>query len=257
MTDPDEVQPPLEEQTPPPVAESAPRERYPFWGYLDLSILTLLAFPLLFAAALAVQGLFAALPGRPNKALVAIAVQFLFWALWFAAVHAIIRLKYDRPFWRSLAWLRPPREFSHAAWMGVLTALASAAVLALLHPPEIKAPIEELMQGRLAIALMLIFGVTLAPLCEELAFRGLLLPLLVRSLGAVAGILLAGLAFALLHGAEYAWSWQRLAVILFAGAAFGWLRYRSGSTAAATVMHATYNLTFFLGFLAQKSLRIH
>jgi membrane protease YdiL (CAAX protease family) len=99
------------------------------------------------------------------------------------------------------------------------------------------------------------FAVTLGPLCEELAFRGFLQPLLVSTFGAVGGVLLQAVPFAALHGAEYAWSWQQLLVMLFAGSAFGWMRQRTGSTASATYMHAGFNLVVFLGMLVENFVR--
>ena len=48
-----------------------------------------------------------------------------------------------------------------------------------------------------------IIGTTLAPLCEEIVFRGFLQPLLVRSFGAASGVLLAALAFGLMHLQEW------------------------------------------------------
>jgi hypothetical protein len=253
MTDPELS--PVQSGEPCPTVPAAPRD--PCWGYPDVLMLVGLAVPLMLIAAGAVKGVEALVTGKWNPALAAIAVQFGFWGLWFGAVYGVLRLEYCRPFWRSLGFLRPPRGFSYAALMGAITALLSVLLSALLRPPDIKTPLDELMQGRLALTLIVIFGVTLAPLCEELAFRGLLLPLLARSTGAAAGVLLTAVPFALLHGSEYAWSWQRLAVIFFAGAAFGWLRLKTGSTAASAVMHATYNLIFFVGFFYQKAVGIH
>ena len=60
---------------------------------------------------------------------------------------------------------------------------------------------------------------------------------------------LSALPFALLHGPQYAWSWRHLVLITVAGVAFGYARYRSGSTAAAAIVHAAYNTTFFLAFV--------
>jgi membrane protease YdiL (CAAX protease family) len=70
-------------------------------------------------------------------------------------------------------------------------------------------------------------------------------------LGAAAGILGTGALFGLLHAPEYAWSWRHVLLITAAGSAFGWVRYKSGSTAASTFMHAAYNLTQFAAFLGQ------
>jgi len=95
-------------------------------------------------------------------------------------------------------------------------------------------------------------GITLAPLCEELGFRGFLQPLLVRSLGAVPGVLLTALPFGLLHYQEYGNSWRHALIIAVAGAAFGWMRQATGSTKAAVVMHAAYNLLFFIALMTEK-----
>jgi uncharacterized protein len=97
--------------------------------------------------------------------------------------------------------------------------------------------------------------VVLGPLCEELAFRGFLMPLLIRSLGVTAGILLTGLLFGALHAYEYEWSWRHSLLISVAGAVFGWARYALGSTAASTFMHATFNLTQFAALLAQSGVK--
>jgi membrane protease YdiL (CAAX protease family) len=89
-------------------------------------------------------------------------------------------------------------------------------------------------------------------LCEELIFRGFVLPLLVRSIGPLGGILLTAIPFALMHGPQYHWSWQHLALLSGVGCAFGWARYSTGSTAVPAVMHAGYNATLFAAYLLAK-----
>jgi hypothetical protein len=185
--------------------------------------------------------------------MLAVAVTFSLYGLWFLALSLLLRLRYDRPFWRSLACVWPPRGFWHSAACGVLLAMASLLLGVALRIPETKTPLEELLKDRASILLIGVFGVTLGPLCEELIFRGFLMPLLARSFGALAGVLLAALPFALLHGQEYAWGWKQLAIVFLAGAAFGWMRHRSGSTAAAAVMHGAYNLVFFVMLAALKT----
>jgi hypothetical protein len=108
-----------------------------------------------------------------------------------------------------------------------------------------------LLRDRTSLALVGVFAVTLGPLCEELIFRGFLQPLLARTLGAAAGVVVTAAVFALPHGPQYAWSWQHVLLITLAGAVFGWVRHRSGSTMAAAVMHAGYNLVFFAALAAQ------
>jgi membrane protease YdiL (CAAX protease family) len=92
----------------------------------------------------------------------------------------------------------------------------------------------------------------LGPLFEELLFRGFLQPLLQRALGPWPAIFLAATGFAVLHGAQYKWSWQHLLLVGWAGVAFGYARYTTGSTAAAALLHGGYNLTFFVGYLIQS-----
>jgi uncharacterized protein len=258
MTDP-QTPPPVEgEQPPQPAPEleplpPPPPERTPFWSYLDLVLLVLLAFPLLLLSPLLIGGVVAALHRTLPKVAFLLAAQFLFYAFWFLLLFQIIRLRYGRAFWPSLGWVRTRYPFwTYAGW-GFAIAIFCAALSALLPRTHIKIPLEELLQDRSSILLMGAFAVSLGPLAEELAFRGFLMPLLVRSFGAAGGVLLQALPFALLHGPEYGWAWQQLIVMFLAGAAFGVVRHHTGSTAASTYAHAAFNLTAVAGALAQSS----
>jgi len=122
----------------------------------------------------------------------------------------------------------------------------------LLRTPEISLPFEQMLDNRPTLLLFSAFVIILGPLCEELAFRGFLLPLFLRSFGAAAGIVVTGLLFGCLHAPEYSWSWRHVLLVAVAGTVFGWVRYRTGSTAAATYMHSSYNLTQFAAFVVQS-----
>ncbi len=251
MTDPSEPQPPPDFELPPPsVAPPAP-ERVPFWGYRDLMFLIAVAFILLLVVGRVALLFFKG----PLGAVQALVVTFAFEGLWFVALYGLMRFGYGRPFWRSLGWVKTSRGFWDAFGWGLLTALICVALGSLLPTPHVKTPMEELLKDRASLLLMGFFAVTLGPLCEELAFRGFLQPLLVSTFGAAAGVALQAVPFAALHGAEYAWSWQQLLVMLLAGAAFGWMRHRTGSTAAAAYMHAGFNCVVFMGILAENFVR--
>jgi len=236
-----------------PAVEPAPRpERYPFWGYQDLVILLGLILPVVVLSALIVGGLLQFFPQQASSPAVGVlSAQFLAYSLWFFCLWTLIRFRYGKPFWFSLAWVTPRRSLLLYAVYGPLLALAVGVAGALLQTPEIKMPMMDLLRDRLSITLVGLFAVTLGPLAEELAFRGFVLPLLARSLGPVPAILVTSGVFALLHGPQYAWSWRHVLLIALASVAFCIIRLRSGSTLAATAMHATYNLTFFVVFLAQ------
>jgi hypothetical protein len=113
-----------------------------------------------------------------------------------------------------------------------------------------------MMKDRNTLIVLAIFGTTAAPVAEELAFRGFLQPLLVRNLGAVAGIALAAVLFGGLHYSEYGASWRSALLVALAGAAFGCVRYWTGSTAAAAIMHASFNGLQFLALLTAAKSRL-
>jgi len=113
----------------------------------------------------------------------------------------------------------------------------------------VEAPFQELLFDR---RLRIVFGVAsvlAGPLCEELAFRGFLMPLLAKWLGAAAGIVVTGAAFAFVHGPQYKWMWQYILLLSIAGSAFGWARWRYKSTMSSMVMHSSFNLTVFLAHI--------
>ncbi len=77
----------------------------------------------------------------------------------------------------------------------------------------------------------------LAPLCEEVVFRGYLQRTLQLRRGPAAAILLAALAFAARHLDPV-----RFPALVFLGALFGWLAWRTGSIWPAVAAHAANNL---------------
>ena len=236
------------QQPPPP-----PPERYPFWDYTDILIFAGLAIPSLLAAELITKGFLALFHLHPAlKVMELLPAQFLGYLLLFGGLWAIFRLKYGRPFWRSLSWSAMRVPFSLVMVCGVMAAFGVGIASNLIHTPDTSNPMTELMEGRAALIMMAVFGITLGPLFEELAFRGFLQPLLVRSVGAVAGVLLAALPFGLLHYQEYGNSWRHALVISLAGASFGAMRQVTGSTRAAALMHASYNAFFFLVLFARR-----
>jgi hypothetical protein len=241
-----------------PVTE-APRQEYPFWEYKDIILFFGVSLPSLVLAALLVRGMRALLPVLPaSKALDVLLVQFLGYGFLFISLYLLLRIRYGRPFWSSLAWEGSSKAIGVAFFGGPAVAVTVAAVGLLLDPPKVNVPMEELLRDRLSIVLVGLFATTLGPMCEELAFRGFLQPLLTRTFGAIAGVVLAALPFTLLHGPQYGWSWQHVVPVGLAGLSFGIVRYVSGSTAAATAMHATYNLTVFSAAVLQRgsSLRL-
>jgi len=225
--------------------------RTPFWNYLDLAFFISLGFPALLIAAFVVRGFGGPLHlGKPMQGLLA---QLIWYSIIFSSLYGLLRLRYNEPFWRSLGWKILPAPGTLLTFLaGPALAITLGYVGYLLRAPEVKLPFEQMLEDRPTTILFAVFVVILGPLCEELAFRGFLMPLLMRSLGAVPGIVATSLLFGGVHAYEYAWSWRHVLLISTAGMVFGWVRYRTGSTAASTFLHSTYNLTQFAAFMVQN-----
>jgi uncharacterized protein len=233
-----------------PMDLAPPTTHGPFFDYADLFFFIGLCVPCIFIALLLVRAakFFAPMPTSVQLLL----VQSLWYVLAFGSLTALFRLRYRRPFWRSLGW----RPLSFAAAIGALLggpllALSVGLLGSALRTPEIDLPFEQMLGSPGTIVLLGMVVVIFGPVAEELAFRGFLMPLLMRSLGTVAGIVLTGVIFGSSHGYEYQWSWRHMLLISAAGCVFGWVRYKTQSTLASAFMHSTFNLTQFAAFLVQ------
>jgi uncharacterized protein len=221
--------------------------KYPFWTYEELGLLVGSVIPIFLLVSLV--GYFTRLKGGAA----AMVVQSLFYALLLGVLYLLVAWRYGQPFWKSLGWTAFRLPFLIAA-TGPMLAISSSAVGVLLKAPPLPSPIEDLISDRRSLFIMMLFLTLIGPVFEELMFRGFLFPLLARSTGPWPAIFVTAALFAMVHGYQYRWSWQHLTVVGLAGSVFGFVRYKSGSTAASTLVHTGYNATLFIGFMVQKSL---
>jgi membrane protease YdiL (CAAX protease family) len=241
--------PPLEMG--PPVELPPAPESYPFWGYLDLLGFVAIALLGSLAESLLIAGLLSAT--HVKQIYVLMPAQVLLYAFLLGSLAFIFRHYYGRPFWQSLRWAPAQLSTLFVASCGIVAAFAVIAASVFMRIPDNDSPMKALLSDPTSVLFVAIIGTTLAPVCEEIVFRGFLQPLLVRSLGAAPGILLAAAAFGLMHLQEYGYSWRHSLLIGGAGAAFGWMRQRTGSTKAAAMMHAAYNCVFFVLLAMQQA----
>ena len=227
------------------------RDTRAFWGFEDLALFLGAILPAWWLGTRVVRlGLTLTPNAFSNEAVRQLAFQSAIYALLVGTLYSVITSRYRRPFWQSMGWVAPERGKWWCIFGGPALAIGLSILGVVLRTPAISTPMESLIsKAPLAFAF---FAVVLGPLFEELLFRGFLLPLLQRSLGPWPAILLAASGFAMLHGQQYQWAWQQLLVIGLAGVAFGYARYKTGSTAAAALLHGGYNLTFFVGYLIQN-----
>ncbi len=88
-------------------------------------------------------------------------------------------------------------------------------------------------------------AVVLAPLCEEVLFRGLLYPAFKKRIGTGLAMVLTALLFALVH-----WHLQTFPALFVLGLALAYVYERTGTLAAPITFHAIFNGWTFLGATA-------
>ena len=174
----------------PPAMAINPGAENPPWSGLDLLIvgLVLVAALFLFSSisfvivlhSSAANGMSAAELGKNPGPLVIVPAMTLAYLAMLLAMYGLVTRHGQRPFWLTVGW-RWPRNLG---WLGLLAAGAFLAVLlgllSRLLPIPKSLPMDKFFQNRQGAYLMMIFGVAIAPLAEEMLFRGFLYPVLDR-----------------------------------------------------------------------------
>ena len=141
-----------------------------------------------------------------------------------------------------------------AGLSGLPLALLVNGVAKLLRTPQIQTPFDDLAKSPIMLAMVGVIAVLIAPLFEEMFFRGFLQPLLSRTLGVAAGIALTALLFGGLHAFQYSFVWQYVFAVSLVGVALGVLRSRTNSIIPTTVLHGCYNAIFIVALAVQKNM---
>lgn len=222
-----------------------------FWTWTDLALFLSLGLPAFFIAFYIVR--VTLLPFTANKALLLMIPQFAGQAAMLGPLAMLFRWKYEQRLSSAIRLQLRAADALPSFAAGIVLAISVLLLAVAIRVPEIRSPMQELMDDPRAAVWVGVFAVSIGPAFEEIFFRGLLQPVAVRSAGVIAGILIGALPFALLHGPQYAWSWRHILLIAVAGSAFGWWRFRLQSTGASAVMHAAYNTVLVVGLLFGKS----
>jgi len=153
--------------------------------------------------------------------------------------------------------------------IGVVLSFSVQALSSLISLPK-NIPIDDFFKTRSDVWLVTAFGIFVAPLFEEVLFRGFLLPAfaiaydwlsLPRTPAAreawhstnkltrnslVFSAVLTSICFALLHGQQTAFTWPVLILLFCVSLILSYVRLRLRSVAASTLIHMSYNATIFL-----------
>ena len=262
---------PNAEGTPPP----EPPVRIPHLGhaalFLAIAGFFLLAIQLVFLGVShpsAVAGK-AATVGMSTKFLVG--SEALSYLATLAVSWFIFPLMWKRPFAEGIqANLDAARRnIIRLIPIGIILSVSTQAVSSLVSLPK-NIPVNDFFRTPSDVWLVAAFGTLLAPLFEEVVFRGFLLPAfaiaydwlsLPRTPAAreqwnlsnkltrpslVFSAVLTSILFALIHGFQTAFTWPVLLLLFCVSLVLSYVRLRLRSIMASTLIHLSYNATIFV-----------
>jgi len=187
-----------------------------------------------------------------SKPILSVGTMVIWYALVLLFLYVTLSVFHGIPFWRSLGWrkiIRREGGWPKNPWLylgsGCILSVLVFVATAKMQPPE-NVPIEELFRYKNTAMLFMAMAVLVAPLVEETVFRGYLYPLVAKSFGVVASIIVTGILFGLMHGAQLGWTFGLVLVLVVVGIVFTFVRARTGSVFASYLLHLGYNSTIAL-----------
>ena len=181
--------------------------------------------------------------------LVLVAGQSVAYFLILAYMYVLVTRERGRPdFLAAIHW-NWPSNIAVYALAGFVLSLSLQALAHFLPIPK-DLPIDTYFRTPAEAWALGILSVTLAPLMEELFFRGFLYPVLARRLGLPVAVFLTALGFALLHAAQLGHAWGPVLVIFLVGVVLTLVRAKTNSVAAGVLIHMAYNGTITIAMYA-------
>lgn len=264
---------------PAPVPEIRPR-RVPNIGhvlmFLVISLLLLGIGQLLGVLLLQLMHIF---PHRSFDALfvfsstdarASIPIQAMCYGLIVLVAIPVFSVMWHEPFAEGVHWnnRKARSRFFRLVGLGLAAGFSISFLGSYLPMPKNPPIMQDMMKSTAGAWMMLVFVLTAAPLFEELAFRGFLLPGLLnafrwmgdrgalspdaaRWIGIPVSILLTSLGFAFMHSPQVSHAWGPLVLIGGISVVLCIVRLAMNSVAAGVVVHAAYNFTLITGVLYQ------
>jgi membrane protease YdiL (CAAX protease family) len=262
---------------PTPLLEE-PRKRQPHLGYAALVLVLIVVFlsvasvvalvvaaQIRHASAHDASRIFNSLP----KA--SILMEAITFGLTLLTAYLVFPRMWHRPFGETIGWNAFAARLNGPKLIlaGVGLSVGAQALESFLTLPK-EMPVDAFFKHPSDVWVIALFGTFVAPICEEIFFRGfllrgfaiffdwLLLPkteegrlwwvttdqLTQRGM-ILSGVLTSGL-FAGMHAAQLGFAWNAVGVLWVVGGVLTFVRLRLNSVAASSVVHATYNGFLFV-----------
>ncbi|MFI5116554.1 MAG: CPBP family intramembrane glutamic endopeptidase [Terriglobales bacterium] len=225
---------------------------FPAWSAWDVVAVMLITAVVVFGFSIAALFIARATPEYrqtpitelATNAFVVIGAQAAAYPIVLLFMFVRVRSRSHEPFGKAIHWNWPGISAPGFFVMGTIVAVAVDGASRFLPIPK-SLPMDKYFHDASSAYLMAAFGVTLAPLLEELFFRGLLYPLLRRAFGLIMAVIATAAAFAAIHGTQLGYAWAPVLSIFVVGVAFTVARARTNSVAASFLMHCGYNFALF------------
>lgn len=206
---------------------------------------------------------------------VIIGAEFIAYILVLGLMYVLVAVFHGQSFFRAIRWNWPSRWGWYV--LGGFALSVGLQMFARFLPIPKHLPMDQFFQTARQAWLLSLFSVTLAPLVEELFFRGFLYAaltsgieklllriflspagdrqgaklfsqesvyrVLARRLAIAASIFLTALSFASIHGSQLKYAWGPLLIILIVGLVLTTIRAIKKSVGASILLHMGYNGT--------------
>lgn len=237
----------------PPVAPPPSAPQPPVWNLGDLGLLLGLgAVALAVAYATVTIGYVSLSPftgwrvppvGTLENAFLSLALQLVFYLFLLGVIYALVAIRKRLPFWNAMKWRNPSlgRVLGYAAG-GMILSIAVQLAPA-IFPDRSDFPLRQFFTSPATACAVGAFAVLVAPLMEEMIFRGVLYSIFEDQVGRVFAIVSTAVLFAGLHIPEYRGAWNHLFLLLIVGLVFSLARGLTGSLVPSVILHTAYNLT--------------
>ena len=259
-----------------PAKDHGPSRRIPHLGHTLLFFSTALTCVLLcLAAVLLTAHIHTDVEAlqRPGLSLLGQALGYILTLL--AAVWIFPRL-WSKSFATGLDW---NALAARRRWFWIVPSAVLVSGLAQLADHFVTAPKDDSIARIMSTAhgawFLTLFGVILAPLTEEIAFRGFLLPALATAYDWLAldrtpaglrqweltsnhttpalifSAIFSSIPFALMHAGQLSHAWGALGILYAVSLVLSLVRIRTHSLACSVLFHSAYNLTIFTAIFIQ------
>jgi membrane protease YdiL (CAAX protease family) len=164
----------------------------------------------------------------------------------------LVRVRSGAPFWWTIGW-RPFHGSSRGASVASYVALGlmlavGVQILANALGQSSQVPMEELFRTPRTVLMMAVLSTFMAPLVEEVFFRGCMYPVIAGRFGVATSVLVTGTIFGLVHAPQLGFDWREVTPMIVVGIVLTFVRARAGTVAASYFVHLSYNTVIFVGF---------